>query len=122
MRGKDITAGNHVILNNYEYRYAAELPLTAVMKELGAKVEWQNNATAEITFGGKEYALNTTACTLIEVESGRGFIYPIGGGYSFREVINNEFVVDGATMTSVVVNMMGAKISIDYDKKIVKID
>lgn len=65
VNGKDITSGNYVKLN-YEYHYA-ELPLTLVMKALGAKVEWQSNTTAMITFGGKDYILDTTKDSLIEV-------------------------------------------------------
>lgn len=64
VNGNDITAGNHVRLN-YEHRYA-ELPLTVVVKELGAKVEWEDKTKAKITFGGKDYILDTTKGSLVE--------------------------------------------------------
>lgn len=122
VKGKDITSGNYINLN-YEKRYA-EIPLTAVMKELGAKVEWQSNTTAEITFGGKDYALDTTKGTLIE-DGGTFNILTAAPGSThgiFYQVIGDEFIIDSDSAKMLIINMMGAKISIDYDNKIVSIE
>jgi hypothetical protein len=121
VKGKDITSGNHVSLN-YENRYA-ELPLTVVMKELGAKVEWQGQTTAKITFGGKDYTLDTIKGTLVEV-GGTFNVLMVAPGTThgiFYQVIGEEFIIDSDSAKMLIINMMGAKISIDYDKKIVSI-
>ena len=121
VKGKDITAGNHVKLN-YEKKYA-ELPLTAVIKELGAKVEWQSKTTAKITFGGKVYILDTTKKSLLADGSTFNLIIPAPGSTLYCQAIDNEFILDSVNLKSVVL-MMGTTImiKIDYEKANVSIE
>jgi len=122
INGKDITSGNYEKLY---YNYA-DLPMTAIMKALGAKVEWQNKTTALITCGDKKYILNTTKCTLFDVGKPQdddlkyNIITVFPGGYRFYKVVGDEFVLDSSTMGRVVA-LMGAKINIDYEKAVITI-
>ena len=122
VKGKDITSENYINLN-YEKHYA-EIPLTAVMKELGAKVEWQSNTTAEITFDGKNYTLDTTKGTLIEEGSSFNVLTVAPGSTHgiFYQVIGDEFIIDSDSAKMLIINIMGAKINIDYNNKIVSIE
>ena len=121
VKGKDITYQNHVKIN-HELRYV-ELPLTAVMKELGAEIKWLNGTTAKTTFKGKEYILNTIKCSFIEIGTTFNIlgIAPGSKHSAYYQVVDNEFVIDSSSALLLVNNLMGAKIKIDYDKAIVTI-
>ncbi len=122
VNGKRIVVSNYIKLN-YVHRYA-ELPLTAIMKELGAKVEWQSKTTAKITFGEKGYILDTTKGSLIEIGNSFNVLVVAPGSKHdvFYRVVDNEFVIDSDSAKLLLINIMGAKISIDYDHRIVTID
>ena len=118
VKGKDITDGNYVKLY---YNYA-NLPLIAVMKELGAKVERQSKTTLAITYGNKHYILDTTSCSLDEIKANgteSTAIPPVGGGGG-SQVIGNELVVDD-NMMWIYVKFMGAKMNIDYKQGVINI-
>ena len=121
VKGKEMAATHHIQLN-YEYRYA-ELPLTVIMRELGAKTEWQSKTTVKITFDEKDYFLDTEKGSL--VEAGKTFniltVAPGSKHGTFYQVVGDEFVIDSDSAVLLLVNIMGAKISIDYDERIVNI-
>ena len=121
VKGKDITADNYVKLN-YEYRYA-ELPLTAILKESGASVKWQDKSTAQITFGGKDYHLDATKGTMTEV-GGTVNILSVAPGSehgTFYKVVDGEFIIDSDSAKLLIINIMQLKMTVDFDKKIVNI-
>lgn len=122
VKGKEIAVSNHIKLN-YEHQYA-ELPLTAIMKELGARVEWQSKTTAKITFNGKDFILDTTKGSLVEM--GKTFnvlvVAPGSKHGTFYRVVNNEFIIDSDSAKLLLINIMGVKISVDYDYRIVNIN
>lgn len=122
VKGKEIAVANHIKLN-YEHHYA-ELPLTAIMKELGAKVEWQSKTTAKITFDGKYYLLDTTKGSLIEIGNTLNILVVAPGSKHgvFYRVVDNEFIIDSDSAKLLLINIMGAKISVDYDHRIVNIN
>ena len=119
---KEVTVANHIKLN-YEHHYA-ELPLTAIMKELGAKVEWQSKTTAKITLGKKDYLLDTTKGSLIEIGNTHNVLVVAPGSKHgvFYRVVDNEFVIDSDSAKLLLINIMGAKISVDYEHRIVNIN
>lgn len=121
VKGEDITAENYVKLN-YDYRYA-ELPLIAIVRALGAEVEWQNKVTAIIKFEGKDYILDTTKGTLIEVGGSFNMLAVSPGSRhgTHYQVIENEFVIDSDSAKLLINNIMGATIKINFDEKIVEI-
>lgn len=122
VRGVEIAAGHHVALN-FEQRYA-ELPLIAIVKALGAKVEWKNETTATITFDDEEYVLNTAENSLIKAGRTANILIVAPGAThgSYFQVIEGEFVADSDSMLYLLTYLMGAKIRIDYDTLIVNID
>jgi hypothetical protein len=112
VRGKDMPSGIYVKIN-YERR-DAEIPITAIMKELGAKVEWQDKTKVKIAFGDHDRILDTA-------QQDFGLPRPPGSTHYFRQVIGNEVIIDSTSATGLIVYWMGAKISIDYDKNFVSI-
>lgn len=121
VKGKDITSDNFVNLN-YECHYA-ELPLTAVLKALGAKVEWKKQTIAKITINNKDYILDTNRASLVEAgDKINLLVVAPGSNHGVKsQVINNEFVIDSDSVKLFIVNMIGAKIEINYNEKIINI-
>lgn len=122
VNGKEIDVSNHIKLN-FEYHYA-ELPLTAIVKELGAKVEWLSKTTAKITLGEKGYLLDTTKGSLIEIGNTFNVLVVAPGSKHdvFYRVVDNEFVIDSDSAKLLLINIMGANISVDYEHRIVNIN
>ncbi len=121
VNGKNIDADN--LSFNYQQGYA-ELPLTVILKELGAGVKWQGELSAQITYNGKEYHLDATKGTL--TEAGMTFnILSVAPGSKhgiFYKYVNGELVVDSDSSKLLITNIMGAKMNIDFDKKTVSIN
>ena len=121
MKDREIATESKIELN-YELRYA-ELPLIAIIKELGAKVEWQSKTIAKATIQERNYFLDTVKGTL--VEEGNGFnLLTVAPGSKHGAVYRasgDEFIVDSDTAKLLLVNKMGAKININYEDKIVSI-
>ena len=121
VRGNNITAGHYVSIN-YEERYA-ELPLVAVMEELGAKVKCQDETTVKISYKCKDYILDKTRGTLTEVgDTHNIFLIPPGGNHGvYYRVVDNEFIIDSDSAKLLINNRMGAKLRINYDEGVVNI-
>ena len=118
INGVDVTRENVTIHYNY-----ASLPLTEVMKGLGAKLIWVDDSTAELTYNEKKYILSLADSTLIE--DGRDFnilIVPPGGKKRTLTISEKELIVDDGILLSVFSHLdIDARIRIDYDNQIVYI-
>lgn len=100
-------------LINKQYKYA-EIPLIAVMHELGANIEWQNINTAVITYKEKTLTLDTQ-------KQDFGLTIPPGTIKAVRKMVDGEVIVDTVSIAGIIKHMMEGKISIDYEKGIVNI-
>lgn len=112
VKGKDITSASYVYLD--EVNHDVEIPLTAVVKALGAKVRWENKTTVIITFDGDDFILDIA-------KQDFGLPLPPGATHFARKIIGKEVVIDSTSATGLISHWMGAKIKIDFDKKIVEI-
>jgi len=117
VNGKDITSDNYIKIH---YRYA-EFPLVETIKALGAKVEWQSKTTALVTYNNKKYIIDTIEYSFAEIGSIDNIIETPPGGYSFYQVIGDDFILDSDLM-KYVVNYMGANINIDYENLTITIN
>ena len=106
VNGNDITQKNVMIHSNY-----AELPLTAVMKSLGMKVDWVDKSTAEITHNDKKYTLNLSTVSLTEVGQKSNLLLPPPGGNRFYTVLEKELILDSNAIKSTMYQM-GIQINI----------
>jgi len=126
-RCKLIVKGNELdsqMKFNYEYSYA-EIPILAVIKNLGAEVEWQQNkTTAEITFKEKKYILDTEDNTIFE--EGKTFNFIViapGSKHSIYSYVNdNEFIIDSDSAKLFFTAVMGVNIKTDIKNGIVNIE
>ena len=96
INGVDITKKNVMIHSDY-----AMLPLTEVMKSLDMNVNWVDKNTAEITYKDKEYSLDLSKISLIEVGQKSNLILPPPGGNRYYKVLEKELILDSNTIKSV---------------------
>ena len=121
IRGKNIADRNYVNFN-YEYRYA-ELPLVAILEELGAETNWTGENTVNIYINDKTYILNTEKCTLTEENSAFNLFQVAPGAMHgvISKVVNKEFVIDSDSTRLFINVVLKLKMFIDIDNKIVTI-
>lgn len=119
--GRDISLHTSLSIN-YEKQYA-ELPLLAISEALGGEVKWVNEKKVKIVFNDTQYILNPTQKTLKKEKDSFNIInVPPGtnhGGY--YQICDKEFIVDSDSLCYFV-NLLGAKITIEYDTAVVTID
>lgn len=111
VNGRDITDGVYVYLNTDNYD--VEIPLTAVMKELGANVEWKDEHTVAIEHNGDEVVIDIT-------EEAFGIPLPPGATHYARNIVDGEIIIDSTSVNGLI-RWMGAYVRIDYENRIVEI-
>ncbi len=110
VKGKDITNEAYVHINDEKI---SELPITAIMRELGATVQWKDKEVI-IT-----YENNTT---ILDTEKSHfGIMLPPGSKGAIRKIINGEIILD-ASSAKQIIYPTGSKISVDYDNNIITIE
>jgi hypothetical protein len=119
VNGKDITAGNYVVLNQED----AELPFTAIMKELGAKIDWKNKTQGLMFFNHKIYILDTENCSLLDKEKGWDCLLTPPGGFHPHKLVGVELIIGSARLNTAF-QLMDTEwiVNIDYDKKVITIE
>ncbi len=124
VNGKDITKGNYARINHT--KHYSEIPFTAVIQELGAKVEWENDTKATITFDENKYLLDITEGTLVKKWDSHklNLITPAPGQNHERvsKVVGNELIVDDSSSLYFFFVIMRATVKVDYDKNIINIE
>lgn len=120
VKGNNIASDNYVNFHTDANTCYFELPLTAIIKELGASVGWENKTTATIRFDGKEYILNTEKCSLIAKGGTINILSTPPGGTRHYKTVDEELIIDNITIRGFI-NMMGFNIKADYDKMVVEI-
>ena len=120
VEGKDITAGNHVILNR-ENDYA-ELPFIAISKALGVQVDWISDREVIMDFDDTKYILNPLEKTLYEEgDSFNMILLPPGEFHkTYYELCDKEVIIDNVYMFRFI-RVIGAMMDIDYDNSVVNI-
>ena len=123
VNGRDISSESYVFLKHDE-RYA-ELPLTAIVKALGASVEWKSETVAIILHNEKEYVLDTDQYSLVQKGGNalENFLAPPPGltiGQNGK-IIKGEFVISSNVIQKFI-KRLGAKINLDYIQSIIYID
>ena len=90
------------------------LPLTAIMRQLGADIQWRSDRVAQIRWNGKDYMLNTSEVSLLEDGNDRNLIIPTPGGKMHTQAIDRELLLDHLSVKTVML-MLGTQIKIDVD-------
>ena len=112
VNGKDITEGNYVYINVEKEQ--AEVPLLAIVKELGAEVVWIDENIVEISYEDKSFQIDKNDKYL-------GFMIAPGGKPAVRKQIDNDFVYNSGAILSLLRTWFNADITVDYKKMIVEV-
>lgn len=116
--GKDITEGNYVYINHEQSN--AELPVIAIVKALGGKVEWlpckpypiKDRCIVAITLNGATAKYDTSAS-----DFGIGFLTGVSG--LARKVMGNEVIIDSRTLDSYFYHVFQTVIRVDYKDSVI---
>lgn len=121
VNGDDVPHNNSVSIN-YEKQYA-NLPLIAILKALGGKVNWINEEKVTILFNDTSYILNPMKKTLKkEGEAFNIIAVPPGTGHGgYYQLSDQEFIIDSDSLRYFI-NLLDAKITVDYNNSVVKIE
>ena len=113
VNGKDISDGLHIKM---KAKYCnTEIPLLAVLKELGAQVQWKDSSVVTAQFKGSTFEIDTS-------KEYFGILIPPGTRQAVRKVVDQEIIIDSNSVESFLFSKTGAYISVDYDKAIIFID
>ena len=112
VNGKDITEGNYVYIDVEKEQ--AEVPLLAIVKELGAEVEWIDENIVEISYGDKSKQIDKNDKFL-------GIMIAPGGKSAVRKQIDNDFIYDNGSIFRMLRAWFNADITVDYKKMIVEV-
>lgn len=116
VNGKDITKGNYVKI----HPHYAELPLVAILRELGATVNWKGQKTAEIILNKKTFVLDTEKRLLTEKLDGREIphILVAPGRLGFSQDAVDEFILDDISVDTCLLYMnLDVTVTVDRDGK-----
>lgn len=118
--GQELPEGKYVESHN-NYRYQL-LPLTAIMKALGAEIEWTSDTIAEISFDDKRYTLDTENPSLSNAE-GWDVLCPLTGGRMYYKVLEGELLLDAHTLEHGTLMELGidVDININYEEHIIEL-
>lgn len=106
VNGKDITNSAYVRMD--VQARTIELPLTAVLKSLGAEVKYCDENTFEVTFGDF-----TDVIYLSEFDY--GLPIPPGTQNGVRKIVGGDFIVEYDTAYHYLVMGVGVTLNVSYD-------
>lgn len=120
INGNDVSLGSRISIN-YQEKYA-KLPLCSIAKSLGCDIKQYNKNKIVLTFKDNVYILNQTNHTLKKKGDNFNIIaLPPGTNHSgYYQIHENEIIIDSDSMRHFI-NLLGAKIIIDYDSGIINI-
>ncbi len=113
--GNEITNENVTIHYRKNYSSYCELPLIEILNGLGCHLKWRDDNTALIVYGEKEYILDLSDISLMEIDSVTDLILPVdGGSLSNPVVLDNELILPDVMICNIL-DEMGINVYIDFD-------
>jgi hypothetical protein len=112
--GTGLPQGKHMVFVNTSSSSYVLLPVTAILEQLGADVQWSSNEIAQIRFRGKVYTLNTIDVSLIEDGTDLNCILPAPGGKIHAHLMEKELMLDHVTFQTVAL-MLETRLVVDVD-------
>ena len=112
VNGKDITHKTYVRMD--KETGVTEVPLLAMLSELGAKYYWQNEHVVVITYEEEKYIMDIT-----EDEFGIYLGGPLDG--VVRKMVGNEIVMDSPSVAAVVYPLTGMCVDPNYETGVISV-
>ena len=120
VNGKDISDDNYVYMSHL-YKHTG-VPMVSILEELGAKVRWQSDTTADIYINDEKYILDTSENTLQKPGSDWNYINILPGtknGYEYT-MVDGEYTVDGSYLAWFL-KSIGINMDIDYEESVITV-
>ena len=115
--GKLIVNGNDIsskcYFKIYKSEQYAEIPVTAVLEELGAKVEWNDNIVT-ITYNDIVLSYNTS-------DGDYGYYAPPGANNITRKIVNGDMIFEDDSAHVLIRALFGLLTTVDYENMIIEI-
>ena len=89
----------------------AEIPLLAILEELGADIAWQNNIVTIV--------INNNTIDIDTTKEDFGILIPPGTEYGVRKVVDKEILLDSATLNVLLRHLAGLHVYVDYDSSVI---
>ena len=113
--GKKIKGADHIeYVKQGTHTGYISLPFLTVLQELGAKITSISAEETKISYGGKNYILNTKKATFTEEGHDFNFIIPAPGAQVYHYTAENEFYLDDITLRSIL-QYIGLHIQVKVD-------
>ena len=96
-----------------------EVPILAILKELGAEIEWTGKASADIFYKDKVYVFDGISHSIVLEGYEHNLIGPLPGGYSFPDnyrFTGSDLIIDEGAAEHVCF-LMGHRVSIVCDSE-----
>lgn len=127
IQGVDISNDCYVYLcdaEEYGAEYYAQLPLTAIIRQLGGTVSWVDSDRVSLSIGGQSYIFDYSEW-ILSLANGDSWNYlapPPGTQFGLGgDIIENEILIDSNILTTFF-RAIGYRIRIDCSAKVVYID
>lgn len=112
IRGKEISSDKAIIYHNY-----ADIPLTDVLKAMGAKIVYKYKHNVRIRFNGTVYLLNLDEGTMFAGnDSEQNLLHQIVGGPIFVYRVDDELMVNNSTLAHLL-SSMGEEVFVNTDRE-----
>lgn len=128
VKGRDITSGSGAMMYHAEgeegYCSYVELPVVAIITELGATVKWQSEAQANVNFAGQDCVLDIEACTMYSEGSDFNWLTPAPGSTGTNRAWRSESreLYVRASRIQWILNRVDAVLRTDFDNQIIRIE
>jgi len=114
VNGKDITEETCVSFQEYHNGIEIELPLLAVVEELGAQIQWQGETVVAITYKGETRTYDTS-----KDDFG---VYGPEGGVITRRIENSDLIFDLNSIDGILEEVYGVTVTVDEDDYVVYVN
>ena len=120
--GRDVSDACSAVF--YDELGYAELPLTAVLRELGATVVWQEESLAQVWIRGEEYRLHAAEGTMYRAGDTVNLlaVAPGSGHGTVYRRTEGELMIDSDSAKGLIVHVVGAAMRVGPTERAVYID
>ena len=113
VKGREITSKSYVWISHQNRN--SELPLLAILNELGADISWENEHIVSIK-------IEETIVNIDTEMDDFGITVPPGTTSAVRKIVNGEIIMDGDSVNVLLKHIAGINVVVDYETSVIIIE